>query len=76
MYANSGLRWKPPTLANNTHDHPEDVADLFEFRGLGDDDIEETRPNVFDGPQAPVMVSKNASRSNEVLFIFHTLSLI
>ena len=49
-YANSGLRPRPPTPPNAAHDQQEEIADLFEFGGLCDDDIEEMRPTIVEAP--------------------------
>ncbi|KAF8266370.1 hypothetical protein EI94DRAFT_1803221 [Lactarius quietus] len=69
-YANSGLRQQPPTLPNTTYNKQVDMADPFNFGGLYDDDIEETRPTIVERPQARVTGSrgslKNASRNNEL----------
>ncbi|KAF8263106.1 hypothetical protein EI94DRAFT_1807763 [Lactarius quietus] len=46
-YANFGLRQQPPTLPNTTYNEQVDMADPFNFGGLCDDDIEETRPTML-----------------------------
>ncbi|KAF8265509.1 hypothetical protein EI94DRAFT_1702454 [Lactarius quietus] len=72
-YANSGLCQQPPTLPNTTYDEQVDMADLFNFGGLCDDDIEETRRTIIERPQAWVTGNrgglKNTSRNNELVRI-------
>ncbi|KAN0134190.1 hypothetical protein V8E53_007962 [Lactarius tabidus] len=71
-YTHAGLRQQHPTPTNAAHDEQEETADPFKLGGLGDDNIEETRPTIFKGSHAPATVNqsdlkKNTSCCNEVL---------
>jgi hypothetical protein len=70
-YANAGLCPRPPTPHNTAHNQQGDTADPFEFGGLCDNDIEDTRPAIVDGPRTVVPVDQSdltkPSHSNEVL---------
>ena len=74
-YPHAGLRPQPRTPANaDRHD-----LDLFDFGGLCNEDIEETRPAIIEGPCTGLPVNrhdpnlKNVSCKNEVLLCDHLI---
>lgn len=77
-YANSGVRSRPPTKLNAAHAQQAEVADPFEFGGLCDDDLEETRPTIVEGLQALVSVKQRGLKNTSIneVFIMHDFRCI